>query len=95
MPAYVIAEIEITDPERYKDYTAHTPASIARHGGRWVVRGGETQVLEGDWEPGRIVVIEFPSVDAAREWFESDAYQELAAIRREASTARILVVDGA
>jgi uncharacterized protein (DUF1330 family) len=93
--AYVIADVEITDPERYSDYTAQTPESIARHGGRWVARGGAAQVLEGDWEPGRIVVIEFPSMDAALEWFNSDAYQELAAIRREASAARILVVEGA
>ena len=94
MAAYVIADVEITDAERYKDYTAQTPASIARHGGRWVVRGGATQVLEGDWHPGRVVVIEFPSLDAALEWFNSADYQELAAIRREASTARILVAEG-
>ena len=94
MAAYVIADVEITDAERYKDYTAQTPASIARHGGRWVVRGGATQVLEGDWHPGRVVVIEFPNLDAALEWFNSADYQELAAIRREASTARILVAEG-
>jgi uncharacterized protein (DUF1330 family) len=95
VPAYVIADVDVTDPERYKDYTAHTPDSIARYGGRWVVRGGSTRVLEGDWDPGRLVVIEFPSVEAALGWFESDDYQELAAIRREASTARILVAEGA
>jgi uncharacterized protein (DUF1330 family) len=93
--AYVIADVQISDPDAYKEYTAHTPASIARHGGRWVVRGGTTQVLEGGWNPGRIVVIEFPGLDAALEWFNSDDYQELAAIRRAASTARILVVEGA
>ena len=95
MPAYVIAVVDVTDPDRYRDYTARTPDSIARHGGRWVVRGGSTRVLEGDWDPGRIVVIEFPSVETALGWFESDDYQELAAIRREASTAKILVADGA
>jgi uncharacterized protein (DUF1330 family) len=95
VPAYVIAEVDVTDPGRYRDYTARTPDSIARHGGRWVVRGGSTRVLEGDWDPGRIVVIEFPSVEAALAWFESDDYQELAAIRRDASTARILVAEGA
>jgi uncharacterized protein (DUF1330 family) len=94
MAAYVIADVQITDPERYADYTAHTPESIARHGGRWVARGGSTHVLEGEWAPGRIVVIEFPNVVAALEWFNSDDYQELAAIRREASTARIVVVEG-
>jgi uncharacterized protein (DUF1330 family) len=95
VPAYVIADVDVTDPERYGDYTERTPALIARHGGRWVVRGGATRVLEGGWNPGRIVVIEFPSVAAALGWFESNDYQEIAAIRREASTARILVVEGA
>lgn len=95
VPAYVLAEIDITDPQRYKDYAAHTPASIAKHGGRWVVRGGRTQVLEGEWEPGRVVIIEFPDLDAALGWFNSDEYQDLAAIRREASTTRLLVVEGA
>jgi uncharacterized protein (DUF1330 family) len=92
--AYVIADVQITNRKRYKDYTAHILESIARYGGRWVVRGGATQVLEGDWNPDRVVVIEFSSVEAALAWFNSDDYQELAAIRREASTARILVAEG-
>ena len=95
MAAYVIADVEITDPEKYKEYTAQTPDSIASHGGRFVVRGGSCQVLEGEWDPGRVVVIEFPDLDAALGWFHSDDYQELAQIRRSASTARILVVEGA
>ena len=94
MPAYVIADVDVVDPERYGDYTAGTPESVARHGGRFVVRGGATRVLEGDWNPGRIVVLEFPTVDAALGWFNSDDYQELAAIRREASTARLIVAEG-
>ena len=94
MPAYVIADVEISDPDTYREYTAGTPASIAKHGGRFVVRGGACEVLEGDWEPGRVVVIEFPDREAALGWFRSDDYQELAEIRRRASTARILVVDG-
>ncbi len=95
MPAYVIADVDITDPERYRDYTAHTPDSVDRHGGRFVVRGGPFEVLEGDWQPGRLVVIEFPDMAAASGWFRSDDYQAFAAIRREASTARIVVVEGA
>lgn len=94
MPAYVIADVDITDPERYSDYIAHTPDSVARHGGRFIVRGGPFEVLEGDWQPGRLVVIEFPDRQAAVAWFRSPAYQELAAIRREASTARIVVAEG-
>ena len=94
MAAYVIADVDIADPETYKQYTAHTPDSIAAHGGRFIARGGRCEVLEGEWEPGRVVVIEFPSMDAALGWYRSDDYQELAKIRQAASTAKILVVEG-
>jgi uncharacterized protein (DUF1330 family) len=94
MAAYVIADVEITDPEKYREYTAQTPDSIASHGGRFIVRGGSCEVLEGDWRPGRVVVIEFPDLDAALGWFHSEDYQALAEIRRAASTAQILAVDG-
>ena len=94
MPAFVIADVAITDPEKYKEYTAQTPESIAGYGGRFIVRGGLFEVLEGDWEPGRLVVIEFPNMDAALAWYRSDDYQDLAKIRHAASTAKILVVDG-
>ena len=94
MPAYVIADVDIDDPDTYKEYTAGVPASLAPYGGRFVVRGGAYEVLEGAWEPGRVVVIEFPDRDAALGWWNSDDYTELVKIRRSASTARILVVDG-
>ena len=94
MPAYVIADVHITDPDTYKAYTAETPASIASHGGRFLVRGGPCEVLESDWQPGRMVVIEFPSMDAALTWYRSDDYQELAKIRWSASTAQFIVVEG-
>jgi uncharacterized protein (DUF1330 family) len=92
--AYVIADVDVTDPETYKEYTAQTPGSIAAHGGKFIVRGGRFDVLEGNWEPGRVVLIEFPSMEAALGWYRSENYQELAKIRRSASSARILVVDG-
>jgi uncharacterized protein (DUF1330 family) len=95
VPAYVIADVDITDPDTYREYTSGVPASIAGYGGRFVVRGGAFEVLEGEWEPGRVVVIEFPDREAALGWFRSEDYQELAKIRRRASSARILVVDGA
>jgi uncharacterized protein (DUF1330 family) len=94
VPAYVIADVDIDDPDTYKEYTAGVPASLAPYGGRFVVRGGAYEVLEGAWEPGRVVVIEFPDRDAALGWWNSDDYTELVKIRRSASTARILVVDG-
>ena len=94
MAAYVIADVQIKDPERYMDYTAHTPQSIARYGGRWVVRGGTTQVLEGDWDPGRVVVLEFDSVERAREWYESPEYQEIAPMRQRAAPSKVILVEG-
>jgi len=92
--AYVLADVDVTDPETYKEYTAHTPESIATHGGRFIVRGGAFEVLEGDWRPGRVVVIEFPDMDAALGWYRSADYQELARIRHASSTARILAIEG-
>jgi len=96
MPAaYVIAEIEITNPEGYKEYTAMVPATIAQYGGRFLVRGGKTQVLEGDWQDRRRVVIEFPSMDAARKWWDSPEYMKPKALRKANSNGRLLLIEGA
>ncbi len=90
----MIVDVDVTDPERYSEYTGPVPESIAKHGGRFLVRGGACEVLEGDWQPRRLVVIEFPSKEAALRWYHSDDYQELAKIRWSAATANFLVVDG-
>lgn len=95
MPAYVIGNIEVTDPELYEDYKALVPASLEPYDGRFVVRGGELEPLEGDWLPKRFVVLEFPSLERARAWFDSADYQAAAAIRRRASRGTLLLVDGA
>ena len=71
MPAYVIVETDITDPERYAQYKAASPGAVAAGGGRFVVRGGEITVLEGDWRPSRLVVLEFEDLAAAKRWYES------------------------
>jgi uncharacterized protein (DUF1330 family) len=92
--AYVVVDVEISDPERYSEYTGPVPESIAKHGGRFLARGGKVEVLEGDWQPRRLVVIEFPSMDAALGWYHSEDYQELAKIRWSASTANFVVVEG-
>ena len=94
MTAYLIAHIEIHDEKAYEEYRRKVPAIIAAHGGRYLVRAGRCEVLEGDWRPHRGVVIEFPSVDAALGWYHSDDYQELAKIRWSASTANFVVVEG-
>jgi len=94
MPAYVLAEIEITNPEGYKEYTTHVPATIAKYGGRFVVRGGKATALEGEWPERRRVLIEFPSVDAARKWFDSPEYEKPKALRQANSKGRLLLLEG-
>lgn len=93
MPAYIIAEIEVTDPEAYKKYTALTPDCIARHGGRFIVRGGNGETLEGEWS-GRVVVIEFADRATAKRFYDSADYQEILPLRLAASKGRMILVDG-
>jgi uncharacterized protein (DUF1330 family) len=94
VPAYVVAETEITDPEQYEKYKAASPAAIAAGGGRFVVRGGEVVVLEGDWQPSRLVVLEFEDLAAATRWYESEAYQEAKRLRQGAARLRVVAVQG-
>lgn len=96
MPAgYVIAEISITDAEGYKEYTTQVPATIEKYGGRFLVRGGRAEALEGEWPERRRVVLEFPSVEAARKWWDSPEYEQPKALRRAASEGRLLLIEGA
>ena len=95
MPAYVVAEIEITNPDGYKDYTALVPATVEQYGGRFVVRGGKAHVLEGEWPERRRVIIEFPSVEAARKWWDSPEYAKPKALRKANSKGRLLLLEGA
>jgi len=94
MPAYVIVETDITDPERYEQYKAASPAAIAAGGGRFLVRGGELVVLEGDWQPTRLVVLEFEDLAAAKRWYESEVYQEAKKLREGAARLRVVAVQG-
>jgi uncharacterized protein (DUF1330 family) len=94
MKAYIIVDIKITDPDRYDDYKKLTPASLQPFGGKFVVRGGATATLEGNWLPGRIVVLEFPSVEKAKAWWSSDAYAPAKAIRQASSETKMIVVEG-
>jgi uncharacterized protein (DUF1330 family) len=95
MPTYIIAEIQVTDPTAYDGYRPLAAASVARYGGRFAVRGGDIDLLEGEPEPGRIVVIEFPDEDAARRWYRSEEYQKALKIRQSASRGRVFLVEGA
>ena len=94
MPAYVIVETDVTDPERYEQYKAASPAAVAAGGGRFVVRGGDLAVLEGDWHPSRLVMLEFEDLAAAKRWYESEVYQEAKKLREGAAHLRMVAVQG-
>ncbi len=94
MSAYVIVETDVDDPEQYERYKAAAPATVAGGGGRFVARGGELAVLEGDWRPPRLVVLEFPDLDAARRWYDSPDYGEARRLREGAATLRMVAVQG-
>lgn len=94
MPAYVIVETDITNPERYEQYKAASPAAIAAGGGRFLVRGGELVVLEGDWQPSRLVMLEFDDLASAKRWYESEVYQQAKKLREGAARLRMVAVQG-
>ena len=94
MAAYVIANIDVKDPERYQDYIKMSPVSIAKFGGRFVARGGKTDVLEGRWVPKRLVLLEFPSAERAREWWTSDDYAPAKALGQATSYGELVIVEG-
>ena len=94
MAAYVIVRIEVTDPEAFEAYRQQVPAVIEQFGGEYVVRGGEQEVLEGDWPFSRTVVLKFPSMDQARAWHASSEYEGPKALRRSASKGSMIVVEG-
>ena len=95
MAAYVIADIEITDPGGYEEYRRRVQATVTQYGGRYLVRGGPAETLEGGWRPRRLVVIEFPSMSQARAWYDSDEYREPRAIRHRCSQGQAILVEGA
>ena len=96
MPAYVIADVrDVWDTEALQEYRRRNTDAVAAHGGRFVVRGGEHELLEGDWDTRRLVVMEFPDMAAARAWWTSEQYEAIKPIRRGASTTNIILVDGA
>ncbi|HRI80636.1 MAG TPA: DUF1330 domain-containing protein, partial [Cyclobacteriaceae bacterium] len=86
--------VNITDPVLYEEYRKLTPGSLAPFDGKFIVRGGKTETLEGAWNPGRVVVLEFPSIDKAKAWYNSEIYAPAKAIRRTASTGKMIIVQG-
>jgi uncharacterized protein (DUF1330 family) len=94
MPAYVLVELSIYDQELYDEYKKLTPDTIRAYGGRFVVRGGPTEHLEGEWYPERIVLLEFPSKEKAREWWHSDEYTRARLIRQRAACTKMIILEG-
>jgi uncharacterized protein (DUF1330 family) len=94
MSAYVIVEVSVHDHREYEEYKKLTPAAIAAFNGRFIVRGGQAITLEGDWNPERIVVLEFPTVERANEWWNSELYIQAKEIRQRSATTKMIIVAG-
>ena len=94
MPAYVINDMEILDPQMLEGYKKLSPQTVLQYGGKFLVRGGEMRKLEGDWLPKRLVILEFPSIEQAQAWINSPEYAPARAVRQKASRSNIIVVEG-
>ena len=94
MPAYIVVETDVHDPEQYEEYKAASPGAVAAGGGRFIVRGGELAVLEGDWHPKRLVILEFPDLEAAKRFYDSERYQEAKKLREGAANLHMVAVEG-
>ncbi len=94
MPAYIIVEVKVNDPIAYEDYRKLTAGTLPAYQGKFIVRGGKTECLEGDWNPERFVMLEFPTVALAKAWWSSPEYTEAKQIRYKHATSRMIVVEG-
>lgn len=94
MAAYVVVEVEVQDKDRYETYKRMVPPTLTPYGGRFIVRGGEVEALEGEWAPKRLVIVEFPSVERAKAWWSSQEYAEAKALRQATAHSRMIVVAG-
>jgi uncharacterized protein (DUF1330 family) len=94
MPAYVVGNVEITDPAGYEEYRKRVPATIAAHGGRYLTRAGAMEVLEGDWAPKRFVILEFPDMARLKAWYDSPEYRPLREIRARTAKSSLFAVEG-
>ena len=95
MAAYVIAEIDVTDPAAYDGYRKQVLATVTKYGGKFIVRGGKVEPLEGGWTPKRLVALEFPSMEQAQKWYRSPEYAPLIQLRQKAARGRLVMVEGA
>ncbi len=95
MAAYILADVEVTDPEEYQLYTQQVPGTIEKYGGRFLVRGGQPETLEGDRQSKRVVIIEFPDIEQARAWYHSPEYSAIIGIRHRAAISHLFILQGA
>ena len=94
MAVYAVVNVRVTDPDRYAEYRAKAPDSISHYGGKYLARGGAVEVLEGNWDPQRLVILEFESMERFHEWYDSQEYAPLKQLRGEASATEFVVVEG-
>lgn len=94
MTAYAILDVEVIDPEGYKDYLKLAPETVKLHGGKYIVRGGKIETLEGEWEAKRLVILEFPSVEHAKNWLNSSEYMPARTLRHQYARTNMIVVEG-
>lgn len=94
MAAYVIVDVDVHDPAGYEEYKRLAPASIAAHGGKYLARGGKVEILEGDWSPKRLVILEFETMQRAKEWLNSEHYRGARQMRHKAAKSSMIVVEG-
>jgi uncharacterized protein (DUF1330 family) len=94
MPAYIIVQIKVTDPAAYDRYKEMAPPAIAAYGGRYLLRGGSVKTLEGDWNPGRFVILEFPDRESAQSWWDSPEYADAKALRYASADSQMILVEG-
>ena len=95
MAYYIVADIDVKDPSEYKNYSQQAPATVEKYGGKFIVRGGQPETLEGNWQAKRIVIIEFSSAEQAKNWYNSPEYQAIIGIRQHSTNSNILLVQGA
>jgi len=94
MPAYVIVDIEVTDPVGYEGYKKLAPPSLAVYGGKYIARGGKTETLEGDWSPTRLVILEFENAERVKAWLNSPEYREARRLRHQTARTNMVVIEG-
>ena len=95
MPAYVINDMEVTDPQLFEEYKKLSPPTVAQYGGKFLARGGRTETLEGAWSPRRLVILVFPDMASARAWIGSPEYAPARRLRQRSSNSNIVLVEGA